>query len=165
MLMDEPFGALDPITRSHLQDEFLRILHALRKTIVFVTHDIDEAIKMGDRIAVMRDGHLLQYATPEQILAAPADPFIESFVGSNRVLKRLSLLKCGDVMTPLTSAPSADRIHVATDLRTALAHMLERGIDSVVVTDGQNAIGIVDLALIRSYARGAKRDQRINVRS
>src|SRR5215467_11442042 len=73
MLMDEPFGAIDPITRARLQDEFLRILHGLRKTIVFVTHDIDEAIRMGDRIAIMKDGALVQYATPEAILSAPAD--------------------------------------------------------------------------------------------
>ena len=82
MLMDEPFGAIDPITRARLQDEFLNILRALKKTIVFVTHDIDEAIKMGERIAILRDGALVQYDTPEQILAAPPDAFVESFVGA-----------------------------------------------------------------------------------
>ncbi len=91
MLMDEPFGALDPITRTRLQAEFLRILRGLRKTIVFVTHDIDEAIKMGDRIAIMRDGRLVQYDTPEAILAQPADAFVDEFVGSDRALKRLAL--------------------------------------------------------------------------
>ena len=92
MLMDEPFGAIDPITRTRLQDEFLRILHDLRKTIVFVTHDIDEAIRMGDRIAIMKDGALVQYDTPEAILAAPADAFVEAFVGADRALKRLALI-------------------------------------------------------------------------
>ena len=91
MLMDEPFGAIDPITRARLQDEFLRILRELRKTIVFVTHDIDEAIKMGDRIAILRDGALVQYDTPEAILARPADAFVEAFVGTDRALKRLAL--------------------------------------------------------------------------
>ena len=91
MLMDEPFGAIDPITRARLQDEFLDILRSLEKTIVFVTHDIDEAIKMGDRIAILRDGALVQYDTPEAILARPADAFVESFVGTDRALKRLAL--------------------------------------------------------------------------
>ncbi|HVS56496.1 MAG TPA: ATP-binding cassette domain-containing protein, partial [Casimicrobiaceae bacterium] len=90
MLMDEPFGAIDPITRARLQDEFLKILRALRKTIVFVTHDIDEAIKMGDRIAILKDGALLQYNTPERVLAEPANSFVSAFVGADRALKRLS---------------------------------------------------------------------------
>ena len=82
MLMDEPFGAIDPITREHLQNEFLRLQREIHKTIVFVTHDFDEAIKMGDRIAVLREGGVLaQYDTPEAILAAPADDFVASFVG------------------------------------------------------------------------------------
>ena len=92
MLMDEPFGAIDPITRARLQDEFLRLQERVRKTVVFVTHDIDEAIKMGDRIAILREGgHLAQYDTPEEILARPADDFVAQFVGADRGLKRLSL--------------------------------------------------------------------------
>ena len=92
MLMDEPFGAIDPINRERLQNEFLRLQAELRKTIVFVTHDIDEAIKMGDRVAVMREGgHLAQYATPAELLTYPADPFVEAFVGADRALKRLAL--------------------------------------------------------------------------
>ena len=89
MLMDEPFGALDPITRAALQDEFLRLLYELRKTIVFVTHDIDEALKMGTRIAILRAGRLVQFDRPETILAHPADAFVETFVGNDRALKRL----------------------------------------------------------------------------
>jgi len=76
MLMDEPFGALDPITRAKLQDEFLKIQAKIKKTIVFVTHDIDEALKMGDRIVVMKAGRIVQYGTPMEILARPADPFV-----------------------------------------------------------------------------------------
>jgi osmoprotectant transport system ATP-binding protein len=98
MLMDEPFGAIDPITRERLQNEFLRLQGEIRKTIVFVTHDIDEAIKMGDRIAVLREGgHLAQYATPTELLAGPADAFVEDFVGADRALKRLALQRVRDI--------------------------------------------------------------------
>jgi len=98
MLMDEPFGAIDPITRGRLQNEFLRLQGELRKTIVFVTHDIDEAIKMGDRIAVLKKGGVLaQYATPAELLLAPVDAFVEDFVGADRALKRLALLRVRDV--------------------------------------------------------------------
>jgi len=97
MLMDEPFGAIDPITRERLQNQFLRLQADLRKTIVFVTHDIDEAIKMGDRIAVLRKGgRLAQYATPAELLMNPADEFVEDFVGADRALKRLALLRVRD---------------------------------------------------------------------
>jgi osmoprotectant transport system ATP-binding protein len=98
MLMDEPFGAIDPINRERLQNEFLRLQAQLRKTVVFVTHDIDEAIKMGDRVAVMRvGGKLAQFATPAELLVNPADEFVEDFVGADRALKRLSLLRVRDV--------------------------------------------------------------------
>jgi osmoprotectant transport system ATP-binding protein len=98
MLMDEPFGAIDPINRERLQNEFLRLQAEIRKTIVFVTHDIDEAIKMGDRIAILQEGgHLAQYAPPAELLAAPASPFVEDFVGADRALKRLSLQRVRDV--------------------------------------------------------------------
>jgi osmoprotectant transport system ATP-binding protein len=104
MLMDEPFGAIDPINRDRLQNEFLRLQKEIRKTVVFVTHDIDEAIKMGDRIAVMqKGGHLAQYATPTELLAEPATEFVEGFVGSDRGLKRLSLQRVREV--DLWSAP------------------------------------------------------------
>jgi osmoprotectant transport system ATP-binding protein len=98
MLMDEPFGAIDPINRERLQNEFLRLQAELRKTIVFVTHDIDEAIKMGDRIAVLQEGGILaQYASPAELLMYPANPFVEDFVGSDRALKRLALQRVRDV--------------------------------------------------------------------
>jgi osmoprotectant transport system ATP-binding protein len=98
MLMDEPFGAIDPINRERLQNEFLRLQREIRKTIVFVTHDIDEAIKMGDRIAVMRKGgKLAQYATPAELLMSPANRFVEDFVGADRALKRLALQRVRDV--------------------------------------------------------------------
>ncbi len=107
MLMDEPFGAIDPITRERLQNEFLRLQREIRKTIVFVTHDIDEAIKMGDRIAILREGGVLvQFDTPERILAEPADDFVARFVGLDRGLKRLSLSKLSDLsLEPAESLP------------------------------------------------------------
>jgi len=94
MLMDEPFGAIDPINRTKLQDEFLALQAKVNKTVVFVTHDIDEAIKMGDRIAILREGGMLaQYDTPKAILARPADDFVAQFVGADRGIKRLSLTR------------------------------------------------------------------------
>jgi len=100
MLMDEPFGAIDPITREVLQEEFLQIQKEISKTIIFVTHDIDEAIKMGDRIAILRDGSLEQYDTPDNILAHPKDRFVRDFVGSDRSLKRLGLIRVHELMDP-----------------------------------------------------------------
>src|SRR5437588_2443225 len=98
MLMDEPFGAVDPIVRERLQNEFLRLHRTLGTTVLFVTHDIDEAIKMGSRVAVMQQGgHLAQYAPPTELLAHPANEFVSRFVGVDRGLKRLSLLKVADV--------------------------------------------------------------------
>ncbi len=98
MLMDEPFGAIDPITRDRLQNEFLRLQAQVRKTIVFVTHDIDEAIKMGDRIAILREGsEVVQYDTPETILTHPANDFVRDFIGSGASLKRLNLSRVRDI--------------------------------------------------------------------
>jgi osmoprotectant transport system ATP-binding protein len=119
MLMDEPFGAVDPINRERLQNEFLRLQAELRKTILFVTHDIDEAIKMGDRIAILREGgHLAQYATPAELLMAPADGFVEDFVGADRALKRLSLMRVADI--ELWQAPLAFVGQSSTEVRAKL---------------------------------------------
>ena len=112
MLMDEPFGAIDPINRERLQNEFLRLQREIRKTIVFVTHDIDEAIKMGDRIAVLqKGGKLAQYASPAELLMYPANDFVEDFVGADRALKRLALQRVRDVdlwKAPLVRVGRAD---------------------------------------------------------
>ncbi|WP_205699396.1 ABC transporter ATP-binding protein [Conexibacter sp. SYSU D00693] len=120
LLMDEPFGAIDPINRERLQNEFLRLQAELRKTIVFVTHDIDEAIKMGDRIAVMRTGgELVQYAAPAELLTDPADDFVERFVGADRALKRLALQRVRDVdLWKVATAREGDSVAGA---RTAMA--------------------------------------------
>lgn len=111
MLMDEPFGAVDPIVRAQLQNELLNLQRKIKKTICFVTHDIDEAIKMGDKIAIMNDGQLVQYDTPENILFVPANPFVAEFVGFDRALKVLNLLEVGTVMkTNIVTANPADSI-------------------------------------------------------
>jgi osmoprotectant transport system ATP-binding protein len=120
MLMDEPFGAIDPINRERLQNEFLRLQAEIRKTILFVTHDIDEAIKMGDRIAIMKQhGRVEQYATPAEILMSPANEFVEDFVGADRALKRLSLLRVGDI--DLWRAPNARPGQSTAEVRAQLA--------------------------------------------
>lgn len=117
--MDEPFGAIDPLNRAALQNEFLRIQSDLRKTIVFVTHDIDEAIKMGDRIAIFREGGTVaQYDTPENILAEPADAFVADFLGTGTAVKRLSLTTLESVPVPRWPAARAD---MAGDEQAALA--------------------------------------------
>jgi osmoprotectant transport system ATP-binding protein len=120
MLMDEPFGAIDPINRERLQNEFLRLQAEIRKTVLFVTHDIDEAIKMGDRIAVMREGgRVEQYATPAELLMAPATPFVEDFVGADRALKRLALMRVADI--DLWEAPLAHVGQASAEVRAKLA--------------------------------------------
>jgi osmoprotectant transport system ATP-binding protein len=119
MLMDEPFGAIDPINRERLQNEFLRLQASIRKTVLFVTHDIDEAIKMGDRIAILKQGGVLaQYATPAELLMAPADDFVEDFVGADRALKRLALLRVSDV--DLWEAPLAFIGQASAEVRAKL---------------------------------------------
>ena len=136
MLMDEPFGAIDPITRARLQDEFLRIQERVKKTIVFVTHDLDEAVKMGDRIAILRDGRVVQYDSPEVILARPADAFVEEFVGQDRALKRLSLYTVESRMGPVAEiSPSAPIFDAGVTLRDALSVLLNAKSDVAQVRD------------------------------
>jgi osmoprotectant transport system ATP-binding protein len=120
MLMDEPFGAIDPINRERLQNEFLRLQAQVRKTVLFVTHDIDEAIKVGDRIAILREGgKVAQYATPAEILMSPADEFVEDFVGADRALKRLALMRVADI--DLWEAPLAHIGQATAEVRAKLA--------------------------------------------
>ena len=159
MLMDEPFGAIDPITRTRLQDEFLNILRGLSKTIVFVTHDIDEAIRMGDRIAILKDGALVQYGTPEEILAAPVDTFVEAFVGTDRALKRLSLIDARAAMEAPAGAVPAHEIAAGASLRDALARMLSAGVDALSVVDGdRRVVGTLTLGGIRARTRTTDRE-------
>jgi len=155
MLMDEPFGAVDPILRERLQNEFLRLQARVRKTIVFVTHDVDEAIKMADRIAILqRGGILAQYDTPDAILAAPASEFVERFVGADRGLKRLSLGRVRDL--PL-STPTPARVGEA---RADLARRLdEAGEDFALLLDAADRpIGWIGRRDLRGVGTVAEED-------
>ncbi|OXM50716.1 ABC transporter permease subunit [Amycolatopsis alba] len=149
MLMDEPFGSTDPITRARLQDEFLRLQREVRKTIVFVTHDFDEALKIGDRIAVLRPRSVIaQYDTPQAILAAPADDYVASFVGSKRNLKRLALIRVGDL--DLRQADGPDElppVRPDTTLLEVLDVMVRTGSTAVVVTEDSTVptLGVCDV--------------------
>ena len=156
MLMDEPFGAIDPITRTRLQDEFLRIQARLKKTVVFVTHDLDEAIRMGDRIAILREGKVVQYDTPEAILARPANAFVEEFVGQDRALKRLSLYTVESRMGPVASvADDAPRLRADTTLRDALSALLGARSELALVLDPSGAaLGTLRLEDVHAAAAG-----------
>src|SRR5256885_3077690 len=139
MLMDEPFGAIDPIVRARLQDEFLRLQQEVRKTVVFVTHDVDEAIKVGDRIAILREGgRLAQYDMPQRILEQPVDDFVANFVGRDRALKALSLRTLADLeLRPDVDGPRVPR---STTLRDALALTIEEHADAIAVTDDDGRV-------------------------
>jgi len=128
LLMDEPFGAIDPINREVIQDEFMKIQAELKKTVVFVSHDIDEAVKMASHIAIFRDGRLIQYDTPDKILAHPVNSFVADFVGSDRTLKRLRLIKVADAM--MKDPP---RVVGEDTLESAVARMQEHGHISIVM--------------------------------
>jgi osmoprotectant transport system ATP-binding protein len=136
MLMDEPFGAVDPIARDRLQNDFLRLHAEVQKTVIFVTHDIDEAIKMGHRIAILREGELVQYGTPDDILANPANEFIADFVGADRGLKRLLLRKLAEIeLAPAANGERDDlpTIDEDTCLRDALSMMVTRRVSALTV--------------------------------
>jgi osmoprotectant transport system ATP-binding protein len=135
MLMDEPFGAIDPIVRARLQDEFLRLQQEIRKTVVFVTHDIDEAIKVGDRIAILRQGgRLAQYDTPQRILEQPVDEFVADFVGRDRALKALALRTLGELeLAKPDGADGLPRLPEETNLRDALATLVAEHKDALLV--------------------------------
>ena len=148
MLMDEPFGAVDPIVRERLQDQFLEIQRTIRKTIIFVTHDIDEAIKMADRIALLNVGGVLeQFASPEEMLREPANDFVERFVGPERGLKRLALLKVSQI--GVEEGPVVDP---AATAERARREMKDHGTDWVsVVADGE-LLGWVDEEMLAGHA-------------
>ncbi|MDQ3878792.1 MAG: betaine/proline/choline family ABC transporter ATP-binding protein [Actinomycetota bacterium] len=149
MLMDEPFGAVDPIVRERLQDQFLEIQRELKKTIVFVTHDIDEAIKMADRIAILNKGaNVEQYASPEEILRAPANEFVQKFVGSERGLKRLALITVSDIDTEPGPVVRAD-----ASAGEAMTEIDRGGVGWSSVVDGDQLLGWVDADSLRGVTR------------
>ncbi|HLW56145.1 MAG TPA: ABC transporter ATP-binding protein [Bacteriovoracaceae bacterium] len=138
LLMDEPFGAVDPINRETIQNEFFQMQRQLKKTVIMVSHDIDEAIKLGDKVAVFRAGQLIQYAHPDTLLARPKDDFVAAFVGHDRTLKRLLLVSAGEAATNVPS------ITPETSASQALAIMDDYDTRSLVVVDEQDmALGYV----------------------
>lgn len=173
LLMDEPFGALDPITRERLQDEFLDIQSRINTTILFVTHSIDEALKMGDKIAIYDVGEIVQYDTPENILANPATEFVEDFIGENQTFKQLAITPVSEVMGPPepdgTGVADGDTFEVATDggdgtpavavdatLKTALTRLLAADAVQLPVVDDGDVEGVVSEQHIRDYFQPEK---------
>ncbi|MDQ0368050.1 osmoprotectant transport system ATP-binding protein [Catenuloplanes indicus] len=145
LLMDEPFSAVDPIVRARLQEEFLRLQAEVRKTIVLVTHDLDEAVRLGDRIAVLSEGgHLEQFAAPAALLGEPASDFVREFVGTDRAIRRLSVTRISaEMLEPAGAADGLPDADIGTTLYDALARMLDAGTDRVrIVSDGRE-VGVL----------------------
>jgi osmoprotectant transport system ATP-binding protein len=152
LLMDEPFSAVDPIVRGRLQEEFLRLQATVRKTIVLVTHDIDEAVRLGDRIAVLAEGgKLLQFATPAELLSHPASEAVSEFVGTDRGIRRLAVTSVKDAMRPLGQIENIERlptVAITGTLHDALAVMLTVDSLTVVVVEGDRPVGTVSRSAI-----------------
>ncbi len=156
MLMDEPFGAVDPIVRGRLQEEFLAILKRLQKTVILVTHDIDEAIRMGDVVAILKDGRLVQYDTPDRLLAAPADDFVADFVGADRALRRLSLVRAADAVEP-GAAADGFALPGSLSVREVLSALLAEGREAATIrAEDGTALGQITLAGIRARSAGTR---------
>ncbi|QDI92580.1 ATP-binding cassette domain-containing protein [Salicibibacter halophilus] len=150
ILMDEPFGALDPITRDSLQDEFKKLQKEVDKTIVFVTHDMDEAIKLGDKIVIMNEGEIVQADTPEAILRHPANEFVEDFIGKDR------LLQSRPDVTTVEQIMNANPITINTDetLKDAIQKMRAKRVDSLLVIDGEHKLqGYIDVEMVDLHYR------------
>jgi osmoprotectant transport system ATP-binding protein len=152
LLMDEPFGAIDPVNRAVIQDEFLRMQQMLRKTVLFVSHDIDEAVKMADRIAIFRLGRLEQYAAPDELLAHPANDFVAGFVGTDRTLKRLRRIRVADVMSAVDGTMPVDArctVRADDDLRRVASLFLEQEVDALTCVDAQRRpVGVITRAAV-----------------
>jgi osmoprotectant transport system ATP-binding protein len=155
LLMDEPFSAVDPVAREHLQTEFLRVQQELRTTVLFVTHDIDEAVRLGDRIAVLREGgHLEQYADPATVLGQPATAFVADFVGADRAVKRLSVTPIDPTALEPYDGDVTTSVPADGDLGRALALLLETRDDRIeVVADDGRRLGTLTVAALLAQAR------------
>ena len=157
MLMDEPFGALDPIIRTRLQEEFLSIQKEIEKTILFVSHDIDEAVKMGNKIALLHEGEIMQYDTPAELLNNPKNEFVSEFVGQDRILKSMSLYSINHLMDVVSLNDVSDRkrsmiVEKDTSLRIVISTLLNQEADQLIVVDEKkNKIGSITLDLIQLF--------------
>ena len=166
MLMDEPFGAIDAITRTTLQDEIIRLQRQLKKTILFVSHDVEEALRLADKILILQKGKIVQYDTPFNILTRPANDFVYNLVGANDIVRQLSLLR---VETAMIKLPNDDEINdeptIAREdnLRQALSLLLRTGASKLTVMDSGVAVGILTLEHIRHSATLASNQQQITV--
>ncbi len=161
MLMDEPFGAIDAITRTRLQGELLALQRKLHKTILFVTHDVEEALRLADKIIVMRKGRIVQFDTPLRILTQPADEFVAKLVDAGDILRQLSLIKVGTVMAPAHQQSSANGPQIAADddMRSALSLLLSTSADVLtIVDDDGHVLGTLTFDDMRS-ATGRSRTQ------
>lgn len=156
LLMDEPFGAIDAITRGDLQNELLKIQRVVGKTVIFVTHDVDEALRLANRIAVMRSGHVVQYATPLQILTHPADDFVRALLDTDDIFRQLSLVTAGELMTPARAlGPNGLSTGIHDDVRSALSTLIAHGADELTVI-GQDGMPVGRLTLERILAEGSR---------
>ncbi|WP_445509298.1 ABC transporter ATP-binding protein [Rossellomorea marisflavi] len=158
MLMDEPFGALDPIIREKIQDEFLQIQRKVKKTILFVSHDIDEAIKMADRIVLLKGGEIMQYDSPSEMLVRPKNEFVYEFFGKDRAIKSLSLHTIKDLKDIIGLVEIDDTIqdtktiHVGNDLRNTLSMLLNQEADQVIVNDDHGVrLGAITIDRVQQY--------------
>lgn len=156
LLMDEPFGAIDAIARASLQEEMLRLKNAINKTVLFVTHDVEEALRLADKIVVMRAGRIIQYDTPFKILTEPADDFVRELVGADDMVRQLSLVQVSSIMSPLPknfSMNGAPVIAADDDLRNALSKLLRTGASSLAVVQGDVPVGVLSFEQIRVSAK------------
>lgn len=158
MLMDEPFGALDPLIREHIQDEFLDIQRKVKKTILFVSHDIDEAIRMADKIVLMREGEIMQYGTPAEILMKPSSSYVSDFIGKDRAIKMLSLHTVDELKEDIgllechEDIADSKQIHLEADLKNTLSILLNQEAEQVCVYDDENNIhGAITIDLIQQF--------------
>lgn len=152
ILMDEPFGAIDAITRTGLQDEMIQLQHRLKKTIVFVTHDVEEALRLADKIVIMREGKIVQYETPFHILSQPEDQFVRDLVGADDIVRQLGLIRVKTAMEPLPldfALNGYPIIDSDADLRSALSELLRAHTSALAVMDNDTPIGLLTLQNIQ----------------
>ena len=152
LLMDEPFGALDPLAREHLQNAFRAIQRQLHKTVVMVTHDIDEALRLGDRIVLMNAGRLEQFGTPDDLITRPATPFVREFLGEDATLRQLAGRTAAEFMTPQTAC-SWPTLPADTDARTALSVLLREGTDALTLLRDGQPVGELIWSALRDAGR------------